>query len=135
MLGIARSPLRTGCRTFRAGDEAAEEWRPEAEESPREQSTAIDLFGVVPEPLCGGTRFPRRDALDDPQLRALEPLDIEPLGPQVLERLAEQVVGLEANRERVEQPLRQAHRQQRAAHMLEQNEPPARPQHPPDFGD
>src|SRR6266542_2533499 len=72
MLGIARSPLRTGCRTFRAGDEAAEEWRPEAEQSPREQSTAIDLFRVVAEPLCGGTRFPRRDALDDPQLRELE---------------------------------------------------------------
>jgi len=36
------------------------------------------------------------------------------------ERLAKQVVRLEPNGQRVEQPLRQANRQQRAAHMFEQ---------------
>src|SRR6266511_4424874 len=77
----------------------------------------------------------RRHALDDAELRALELLHLEPLGPQVFEWLAEQVVGLEANRERLEQPLAEAHRQHWAAHVLEQEEAAAAPQHPPDLGD
>jgi hypothetical protein len=62
----------------------------------------------------------RRDALDDAELRALERLDLEALGAQVLERLAKQVVGFEANGERVEEPLCETDRQQRVAHVLEQ---------------
>jgi hypothetical protein len=57
------------------------------------------------------TRFatsPRREALHDAQLRTVEPLDDEALDWHLLEQLAEQVVGLEANRERGEQALAQA---------------------------
>jgi len=47
----------------------------------------------------------------------------------VLERLAQKVVALEADEQRVEQPLRHANGQQPAPHVLEQQEPAAGPQH------
>jgi len=53
----------------------------------------------------------------------------------VLERLAQEVVGLEAYEDRVEQALDGAHRSHRATDVLEQDEPAPRTQHAPGLGD
>jgi hypothetical protein len=60
------------------------------------------------------------DTLDDSPLRSLRLLDDEALGLEVVERIAQQVVGREAHRERVEQPLPEAHGEQGAAYVLEE---------------
>lgn len=76
-----------------------------------------------------GSWLTGRHALDDAELRALEAFDLEALGAQAVERLAEQVVVFEAEHDRLKQPLAAPDRTQRAAHVLEQDEASARAKH------
>ena len=65
------------------------------------------------------------EPLDDPPLRALDRVDLEADAGHVVEGIAQQVVGLEPDRERLEQPLAAADEAHRAADVLEQQQPPA----------
>jgi hypothetical protein len=60
-------------------------------------------------------RLARRHPLDDSPLRALLLLDLEARGSQVLQRLAGQVVGCEADAQRLNRPLHRPHCPHRAA--------------------
>jgi hypothetical protein len=53
----------------------------------------------------------------------------------VVERLAQQMVRLQAQEQRLQQPLYEAHGEQRAAHVFEQQKVSARAQHPSGLGD
>ena len=52
----------------------------------------------------------------------------------MVERLAPQVIPLEAKHQRLEQPLHDTNRQHRAPNVLEQQEPPTRSQHAANLG-
>jgi GNAT superfamily N-acetyltransferase len=71
------------------------------------------------------------DALDDAPFRSLEALDLEAFGGEIVERLARQVVGREANGERFEKALEKSNRQQRASDVFEQEDVSARAEHTP----
>src|SRR4051794_29523101 len=58
--------------------------------------------------------FARQHALDDPPPQARRALDLESHILQIVERLANEVVGLEAHRQRIERTLHRPNRQHRA---------------------
>src|SRR4051812_2610473 len=80
-------------------------------------------------------RLARDKSLDDAQLRALQALDDEAGGLDGLERLAREVVVLEAQEEGLQQPLYDSYGEQRAAYVLEEHEPAAGTQDAHRFGD
>jgi hypothetical protein len=98
---------------------------------PRPPEWRLVLLGRV----AGRRRLASDDTLDDPPLRALEVLDLEPRGPQVLEWLTHQVVALKPNRQRIKRTLHGADRQHGTADVLEGHIATARTQNPVSFGD
>jgi hypothetical protein len=75
-------------------------------------------FLALPGPRLTGLE--RSEPLDDPPLRALHLIDLKSDAGQVVERIAEQMIGLEANRQGLKQPLAASHERGRAAHVLQQ---------------
>jgi hypothetical protein len=90
---------------------------------------------AVSEPLgslgarCGGARLTAGpasdDALDDPPLQPLHRLDLEPDACEVIQGISHEVVGGDADAERVEHSLHGAYGKRCAAHVFEQHQPPA----------
>ena len=72
--------------------------------------------------------------LDDPPLRPLDLIDHKADAWQVVQRLTQQVVGLEAGRERLQQPLATSDECDRASHVLEQQQLTAGAQDPEGLG-
>src|SRR5438093_11497513 len=75
-------------------------------------------------------RLPRGDALHDAPRPAVRFLDLHALRSQVLERLAGQVVGLEAQGKRFDQTLTCADDPRRAPYMFQEQHPPRRLEDP-----
>lgn len=70
-------------------------------------------------------RLAGADAFHDARLQALQPLYLEAFCAQVLERLAQEVIALEPNVDRLQQALARAHERVRVSHVLaEQEDPP-----------
>src|SRR4051812_1257713 len=79
---------------------------------------------------AGGLRVSRPEPFDDAPLRSLEVLDLEADRRYVVERLAGQVVGLEANKQGIEESLHRSDGGRRASHVLDVDEFPAWAQYP-----
>src|SRR3954447_1429614 len=88
---------------------------------------------AAPDHQCLWSRHPLGlascESLDDSESRSLELFHHEPLVMYVLDRLAQQVVGLETDHEPVERALAGADDGHRTADMLGQDEPTARLEH------
>ncbi len=84
---------------------------------------------------AGCCRLRCHQALNDAPFRALEAIDPETFCHHVIERLAQEMIPVQPNEDRVQQLLERSHRQARAADVLEQEESSARPQNPPRFRD
>jgi len=67
------------------------------------------------------------DALDDPPLQPLHPVDLEPGVPEVIQGVSHEVVGGEADAERVERSLHRAHGERRARTCSSSTSRPPRP--------
>ena len=102
-------------------------------------------LAAIPQPVAWTKRLavasgasggsPRDAALHDAPAVALELLDVEAEPLQMLERLPHEVVGHEADRERVEQMLTATNELSRAADVLGEEESPSWAQHPTNLGD
>lgn len=82
----------------------------------------------------GSLGLSRDHALDQTEPRTLTALNDEAFGGGRLERLAQEVIGLQSQPERLEQALERSNRAQRAAHVLEQQQPAAGSQYPVRLG-
>ena|ERR671937_596515 len=85
--------------------------------------------------VAGCFRFAGKDPLDDPQLAAFQLLEKKALGTQMSHRLSGQVIGLEANRDRVECSLDDPDGWLRARHVFKGDEATTWTQDPLDLSD
>ena len=79
-------------------------------------------------------RLDGRYPFDDPRLRAFRAFDSKSGAFKMIERLAHEVVCSKAHGQWVDDPLHSPDGCDWASHMLDQQEPPTRTEHPECFG-
>lgn len=87
---------------------------------PRTEPLACADATVPSKPAVALHRLPGRPLLDDPPPRALDPFYREADGLEVVERVAEQMIGLEPQEQRLKETLASADGQGGAADVFEE---------------